>query len=128
MAYEIFSVFLGNRMVNKTHMFHAYSIGIEIAKDYETKKAVSDIISNDRFQYRLPGDTIKNSIIRSIQFEQNGSISMILDERSGVDNGVLSIVPVYENNRFRQWKCLTRDFPDIQETIDQCIYIGNLQP
>lgn len=67
-------------------------------------------------------DEFQTQSLRSMRIGDGGVITLTYDAKSGVDGGIIQLVPDLDNTYNIQWKCTSPDFRDIAETIPQCSY------
>ncbi len=60
-------------------------------------------------------------VIRTVSVSEGGVITITYNEKSGIDNGKISFVPLEKNHQI-QWKCSTRDYKSITQFMSQCHY------
>lgn len=74
-------------------------------------------------QLGLPrADSYDNDSVRSIWISNGGKITIVYKSITGKDKGSVSLIPEDKNHQI-QWKCVTRDFKNIQQLIPQCKFI-----
>lgn len=67
----------------------------------------------------------KGDSLRRMTVSANGTISLVYDERSGVDNGKIQFIPVINSALGRlDWRCVSPDFTNIAITMPPCEYVG----
>jgi Ca2+/Na+ antiporter len=77
---------------------------------------------NSNEELGLPRANSYNSdTIRSIWVSKGGKITVVYKQITGQDKGAISLIPNEKNNQLN-WKCMTRDFKNIQQFIPQCKY------
>lgn len=73
-------------------------------------------------------DTWRGTSLRSLQIAEGGRILLTFDETSGVDGGVLELIPDLTDNESMgvQWQCMTHDFERIARVWpgSACAYVA----
>ncbi len=73
-------------------------------------------------QLGLPrANSYATDVIESIWVTYGGKITVVYKQLKGQDKGAISLVPKYKNDQLL-WKCVTRDFVNIQQFMPQCSY------
>ncbi|MDZ4811221.1 MAG: pilin [Pseudomonadota bacterium] len=84
--------------------------------------------SNAEAGLPVPAD-LRGQSLREMHVRYGGKIEMIYDQRSGVDGGVISLIPDLElamRSGMINWRCETSDYPDISKFMPGCQYVGKL--
>lgn len=62
------------------------------------------------------------SLIR-LQVSDGGIITLNYDEKSGVKNGIIKLIPSIDSVTGIKWKCITPSFKNISLSIPTCEYV-----
>jgi len=73
-------------------------------------------------QLNLPtANSYASDYINGVWVSRGGKITVVYKQNSGVDKGAISLVPKLKNDQLI-WKCITKDYKNIQQFIPQCQY------
>lgn len=71
----------------------------------------------------LHGQSLKETYVRA-----GGRVDMVFDAQSGVEGGVVSLIPDLDlamRTGLVNWRCETPDYPEIQKYLPTCRYVGS---
>lgn len=63
-----------------------------------------------------------NNALKSAEVTSNGEIKLTYDARTGVEGGVVSLIPTVVPGMLK-WRCETRDYQNIGKYMPQCQYL-----
>jgi hypothetical protein len=123
-SYEFFSVVMSTDAIHKKHLINAYRIVVELGRINKERLQIALALGNRHYNPSPRPELMQGSAVRNLSFEQSGAIRAELDERTGVDGGVLYYLPLMKNGEISEWTCVTHDYPDIGSFLPQCEYIA----
>lgn len=77
--------------------------------------------SNKQIGLAAP-DQFKGQSLRRMSISEGGVITLTYDAKSGVDGGIIRIIPDNADPSLLKWRCISPNFRDIALTIPQCSY------
>jgi hypothetical protein len=70
-------------------------------------------------------ESFQMNALKSITVEKGGTINLLLNSQSGVDNGTITLVPTMDIVSGKLWQCKTASFPEISKCCPECMFTGN---
>ncbi|MBN2254686.1 MAG: pilin [Deltaproteobacteria bacterium] len=70
-------------------------------------------------------ESFQMNALKSITIEKGGSINLLFNSQSGVDNGTIVLVPTMDIASGKLWQCKTASFPEISKSCPECVFTGN---
>lgn len=102
------------------------SAKVAIAEAFMT----NGVAPNSNAEAGLPvAADLRGQSLREMHVRYGGKIEMIYDHQSGVEGGVISLIPDLElamRSGTINWRCETSDYPDISKFMPSCHYVGKL--
>ena len=77
--------------------------------------------SNNQVGLGAP-DQFSGQSLRRMGISEGGVITLTYDAKSGVDGGIIRLIPDNANPSILKWRCISPNFSDIALTIPQCSY------
>ena len=71
-------------------------------------------------------ETYRGRSLRAAQVVEDGRIRLTFDGESGHDGGIIELIPDvgHLDSMGVQWRCETRDYPQIIRAVPSCDYVG----